>query len=332
MVNDLVDLTLKIAREKVACDYNIHGAESFLGDALGLPKEPKLIADILLGNKSLVMNSDSGGNVEDVVDENNKINIPECLQKEVICIQKQWMDFNVYNLKSRIQHITLEFADAVAYYINNENPFEYNDDASYYFRLYDELLNDISILNKINECWNYLFGEDLKDVYCVKEMLECYKEQMLNDNFESPEEKALSKYTDAYKRIAELGELLPTKEYHDAGWIAPNGDYYGLDGTAANFLHINISNRLMDQQIVPESNNPDEWMEKNKWIKQHGDKIFTTDSAHNEKTITPLQLETIIKIIGNRYTTVEFPYQNKYISIDELKHMNIWDLHYKLIG
>ena len=44
---------------------------------------------------------------------------------------------------------------------------------------------------------------------------------MINDNFESPEEKALSKYTDAYKRIAELGELLPTKEYHDAGWIAP---------------------------------------------------------------------------------------------------------------
>ena len=58
MVNDLVDLTLKIAREKVACDYNIHGAESFLCDALALPKEPKLIADILLGNKSLVMNSD----------------------------------------------------------------------------------------------------------------------------------------------------------------------------------------------------------------------------------------------------------------------------------
>ena len=72
--------------------------------------------------------------------------------------------------------------------------------------------------------------------------------------------------------------------------------------------------------------------EKNKWIKQHGEKIFTPDSAYNEKTMTPLQLETIIKIVGNRCTTVEFPYQNKYISIDELKHMNVWDLHYKLIS
>lgn len=332
MVNDLVDLTLKIAREKVACDYNIHGAESFLGDALGLPKEPKLIADILLGNKSLVMNSDFGGDVEDVPDENNTIDIPECLREEINYIQERWTGFNIYNLKRGIRYITLEFSDAVTYYIHNEDPFYYNDDVNCYFRTYKDLINDISILEKINDCWNYLFGEDLQDICYVQGILNHYKEEMLNDNFESPEEKALSKYTDAYRRIAELGELLPKKEYHDAGWIAPNGDYYGLDGTAANFLHINISNRLMDQQIVPESNNPDEWMEKNKWIKQHGDKIFTPDSAHNEKTITPLQLETIIKIIGNRYTTVEFPYQDKYISIDELKHMNIWDLHYKLIS
>lgn len=264
MVNDLVDLTLKIAREKVAYNYDVYAAETFLCDALGLPKEPKLIADILLGNKSLITNSDFGGNVENVPDENNTIDIPNSLKEKVNTIKKQWTGFNVYTIKTQIKYITLEFADAIAYYLHDENPFDYNSDVSYYFKLYDYLIDDISILEKINDCWNYLFGEHLEDVYYIKEMLECYKEEMINDNFESPEEKALSEYTDAYKRIAELGELLPTKEYHDAGWIAPNGDYYGLDGTAANFLHINISNRLMDQQIVPESNNPDEWMEKNK--------------------------------------------------------------------
>lgn len=48
-----------------------------------------------------------------------------------------------------------------------------------------------------------------------------------------------------------------SKSYEAAGWIAPNGDYYGSSDPEIDYLHLGISDQLMKAGIIPESNNPD---------------------------------------------------------------------------
>jgi len=70
-----------------------------------------------------------------------------------------------------------------------------------------------------------------------------------------------------------------------AGWLAPNGDYYALNGEIANMLHNQIADALVEARIIPISErkagelydireNPDRWLEENGWVKIHGDWIL----------------------------------------------------------
>jgi hypothetical protein len=64
---------------------------------------------------------------------------------------------------------------------------------------------------------------------------------------------------------------------YDAGWLAPNGDFYGLNGEIANNLHIQIADALFEKGIIPndiEKNMADSWLEKNGWVKIHNNWIL----------------------------------------------------------
>lgn len=62
----------------------------------------------------------------------------------------------------------------------------------------------------------------------------------------------------------------------DAGWLAPNGNYYGLNGAVANFLHIQIADMLKTtHRIYPDADMPaDAWMARNGWVKIHHDEVY----------------------------------------------------------
>lgn len=68
-----------------------------------------------------------------------------------------------------------------------------------------------------------------------------------------------------------------TKGY-SAGWLAPSGDFYGLNGEIANMLHNQIASALKDAGVIPRTdkydNNPDGWLCRNGWVKIHGDHIL----------------------------------------------------------
>ncbi len=42
-------------------------------------------------------------------------------------------------------------------------------------------------------------------------------------------------------------ELKPVEitEGYDAGWLSPDGDFYGLNRSVGNMLHLNIAERLL---------------------------------------------------------------------------------------
>jgi len=122
----------------------------------------------------------------------------------------------------------------------------------------------------------------------------------------------------------------PTKECCFGGWIAPNGDYYGLNDEDIVYVHIAVSNRLMQDGKIPSQRNPDRWLEKNGWIKQHGNHICTMDRKDNDFVITQAQLNTLINVIGQEYMWLEFVNQEKFVFINEMLDMNPWDLHYTI--
>lgn len=126
--------------------------------------------------------------------------------------------------------------------------------------------------------------------------------------------------------------MSPTNKCEAAGWIAPNGEYYGSSDPDITYLHLGLSNSLVNEEIIPKSNNPDRWLELNGWIKQHGNHIFTLDCEENEKPITTAQIKTLCDVIGQDYVFLDFVNQEKYIFINQLLNMNKWQLHYELIS
>lgn len=62
-------------------------------------------------------------------------------------------------------------------------------------------------------------------------------------------------------------ELEPVEitEGYEAGWLSPDGDFYGLNGSTGNLLHLNIAERLLASKKIPvkEMRNPDRWLEEN---------------------------------------------------------------------
>jgi hypothetical protein len=93
------------------------------------------------------------------------------------------------------------------------------------------------------------------------------------------------------------------KEIRVAGWISPEGDYYGLNGETANFLHIAIADKLREQGVIPTTDDePDLWLEMAGWVRQHDNKIqFAGGLFKNSLAkITNAQKKALYEI-GQRY-------------------------------
>lgn len=93
-------------------------------------------------------------------------------------------------------------------------------------------------------------------------------------------------------------ELEPVEitEGYDAGWLSPDGDFYGLNGSTGNLLHLNIAERLLASKKIPvkEMRNPDRWLEENGWVKICHDWILFSGSFYG-KTLTDIQIEKLYR-------------------------------------
>ena len=92
---------------------------------------------------------------------------------------------------------------------------------------------------------------------------------------------------------------------YDAGWLSPEGDFYGGNGETSNMIHLNIANQIFNASGNPIAvkmmndgisefggvDSPDYWFEKNGWVKIHHEDCYGA-------------------FIGNRNEepTKEFPY------------------------
>lgn len=112
------------------------------------------------------------------------------------------------------------------------------------------------------------------------------------------QKQRLSEWMENEKKIEEYHqtELKPVEitEGYDAGWLSPDGDFYGLNGSVGNMLHLNIAERLLASKKIPvkEMRNPDRWLEENGWVKVHHDWILFSGSFYG-KTLTEIQIDKL---------------------------------------
>lgn len=114
------------------------------------------------------------------------------------------------------------------------------------------------------------------------------------------QKQRLSEYMENEMKIEEYHktELKPVEitEGYDAGWLSPEGDFYGLNGSVGNMLHLNIAERLLASKKIPvkEMRNPDRWLEENGWVRVHHDWILFSGSFYG-KTLTDVQIEKLYR-------------------------------------
>lgn len=93
-------------------------------------------------------------------------------------------------------------------------------------------------------------------------------------------------------------ELEPVEitEGYDAGWLSPDGDFYGLNGNTENLLHLNIAERLLASKKIPvkEMRTPGWWLEENGWVKIYHDWILFSGSFYG-KTLTEAQIDKLYR-------------------------------------
>jgi len=92
--------------------------------------------------------------------------------------------------------------------------------------------------------------------------------------------------------------IYPCYRKYDAGFIAPNGDVYGMDGETSTLIHLTLSDKLAQDFDLSEYqdwgvNNNDYALDKAGWVKFHYDTF--NKYSHRKNHITDAQADTIAK-------------------------------------
>lgn len=146
-----------------------------------------------------------------------------------------------------------------------------------------------------------LFSDSVLRVRAILDSLACSDPEVeASIRKKDFQKQRLSEYMENEMKIEEYHktELKPVEiiEGYDAGWLSPDGEFYGLNGSTGNLLHLNIAERLLASKKIPvkEMRNPDRWLEENGWVKVHHDWILFSGPFFG-KTLTDVQIEKLYR-------------------------------------
>lgn len=146
-----------------------------------------------------------------------------------------------------------------------------------------------------------LFSDSVLRVRTILDSLACSDPEVeASIRKQDFQKQRLSEYMENELKIEEYHktELKPVEiiEGYDAGWLSPDGEFYGLNGSTGNLLHLNIAERLLASKKIPvkEMRNPDRWLEENGWVKVHHNWILFFGSFYGN-TLTDIQIEKLYR-------------------------------------
>jgi hypothetical protein len=94
---------------------------------------------------------------------------------------------------------------------------------------------------------------------------------------------------------------------YNAGWLSPGGEFYGLNGSISNMLHLQIANALKKSGLLTDMNSsdntPDSYLDRSGWVRVHGDNIqfagnLNARTGRANKYITKKQMRLIKNYIN----------------------------------
>ena len=293
---DFGTLITGIAREHLLYSNNLPKAIRTISDSL-IGITDKQAFGVLVGTKKL-----------DVDVENQEMifysptNVEDIFQSNLNKLKKYERDFSLFSgvlvveatkaknklIKININGLTEYFKDeddrAILDQIDDKY-YEYRFVISIamrtigeYFRLFNTMQKTLDMADSLGIPLSYS-NDDIRVCDSVMEL-----QNQLNRPGKSitKEQNKLDNYFDTIEKIEVdyKGGISPVdiREGFNAGWLSPDGDYYGMNGEYANMLHIAIADALVLEGVIPEDFggevNADVWLERNGWVKQHNDWIL----------------------------------------------------------
>lgn len=146
-----------------------------------------------------------------------------------------------------------------------------------------EPMPDFVTLHKPNDAkmhfdFDYLLNGDIKTIENEDDDRQIRMQEVIKEG-EAVKSQVDSFIDNSIKIEKKLSKKIKPNDILDmnsAGWLAPNGDWYGLDGDIANQLHNQIAEALVKAKIIKLEKddvygfNPDLYLAKNGWVKVHG--------------------------------------------------------------
>lgn len=134
--------------------------------------------------------------------------------------------------------------------------------------------------------------------------------QLCAFNEEDDPDEMFNTYMEGVKNIDKMSKDFHPVEItdgYDAGWLAPDGKYFGLNGSSGNFLHIAIADNLMDYYGFKKPDDfdfsVDAFIAKQGFVKIHHDWILYEgyDCIMTDKPVelTRAQIKAIVEY-GNK--------------------------------
>jgi hypothetical protein len=192
--------------------------------------------------------------------------------------------------------------------------------------------------------FEYLLKSELSEIQLPDDARQIRYQEVVKDrpdyDVSSSRISALDSYLEAQREIDKTIEdgIKPTSitEPKSAGWIAPNGDYYGLDGDIANMLHSQLASALLESGIIEETDemdkgNPDNILGRKGWVKVHGNWVLyegyeRVSLGEKEVPITDEQIHALYVYGQHMNGWLEFGFQRHRVSavtipdIDKLQY------------
>lgn len=299
----MIGMLVEVARKKIY-EYNPGAAIKLVMDCLeGCTKEQAF--KIITGEYQLVM-VEGGVDIEEATPD---FDIQEWADDSVTCLEDQGEKL-MEDLKAVMKQIIskgkidmaeISYNSLFNYYFNND-PSGIVEDVETTSKLPDLIRRLCLDCRKFLEDCHEMFiafsylknNHDLevdpgKVILICSEMNKFVQELCTDSNAEVNQlyarhqymEAELDKYIKEGKTIEELRKKnvihpIDITSDTDAGWLSPEGDYYGLKGAVANFLHIQIADLLQMTRRIPtvEDMKADAWMSQNGWVKIHHDEVY----------------------------------------------------------
>lgn len=153
-----------------------------------------------------------------------------------------------------------------------------------------------------------------------------YKEQIDDDILSTPLGNEFRKYGIIEKNIM---------DGYDAGWLSPDGKFYGENGPASCMIHLRIAEKLNGGDL-----DGDRKLEEKGWIKIHGNEVYGTfigdmtpkKDFPYQYCPTDMQIKMICDYIdkfhnGKMYTQPQIVKSTEHISTYKLRQMDKIMLH-----